>query len=356
MYRAMKQKSLRSSASGSAATGEPLQIGIVGFGRLAQNYYVPALRQLGRQLEICVADPLEGSRAAATRAFATVRTYADYRQLLENEPLHAVLVATPPSQHLEIWYAIRHRELPVFMEKPFLLSDELEQIDPADPAWQKLMINFNRRFWPAYRSLRQRVMDGSLGRIKRACFVLNVNAQKWSKVSNHRAQAGEGGALYDLGSQVLDLVLVTFCQQPAEIVALRLGEGALNERIEMTVRFPDGLVVECKLAYGLRNRESVMIEGENATLQLRDPNFLVWVERTPSMPGRLARSAADLAALGYRGIFRSRSMLRYTVSASLEAFIETLGTSRVFSPGFKDALRVARYIKIADDSMAKQAV
>lgn len=349
----MKEKTLESTASGAVATVQPLQIGIVGFGRLAQNYYVPALRQMGRQFEICVADPLEGSRTAATRAFAGTRTYADYRQLLENEPLHAVLVAAPPSKHLEIWHAISRRDLPVFMEKPFLLSDELEQIDTEDPAWQKLMINFNRRFWPPYRSLGQHVADGSLGRIKCARFVLNVNVQKWSKVSNHRAQTGEGGVLYDLGSQVLDLALVTFGQQPVEIQARRSGKGVLDERIDMTFRFPDGLIVDCNLAYGARNQESVMIKGEKATLQLRDPNFLAWVERNPSLSGRLARFAAERAALAYRGFFRSRSMLRYSVSASLEAFFETLGTSRPFSPGFEDALRVARYTKAAAVSMAK---
>jgi len=349
----MKDQSYKSSASGSTADGQPLKIGIVGFGRLAQNYYAPALRQMERQLEICVADPLEGSRTAAARAFANVRTYSDYLQLLENEPLHAVLVATPPSEHLKIWHAISHCELPVFMEKPFLLSDELEQIDKSDPAWQKLMVNFNRRFWPAYRDLGKCVANGSLGQIEGASFVLNVNAQKWSKVSNHRVQTGEGGVLYDLGSQVLDLVLVTFCQKPAEIVAQRSGGGVFNERIDMKLSFPNGIIVDCNLAYGNRNRESVMIKGEKATLQLRDPNFLCWVERNPSIPGRLARSAADLAALGYRGIFRSQSMLRYSVSASLETFFETLGTSRPFSPGFKDALRVAQYTRAAAVSIAR---
>lgn len=333
-------------------TSQPLKIGIVGFGRLAQMYYVPALRRMGRQLEICVADPLESSRATAARTFADAQTFADYRRLLEAEPLHAVLVATPPSKHLEIWNTIKLHNLPVFMEKPFLLADEFEQIDTEDPAWQKLMINFNRRFWPAYRSLAHHVADGSLGRIKSARFVLKVNAEKWSEVSNHRAQAGEGGVLYDLGSQVLDLILITFCQYPVEIVAQRSGSGVLNEQIDIRLRFPDEIIVDCTLAYGSRNRESVVIEGENATLQLRDPNFLCWIERNPSIPGRLARSAADLAVLGYRGIFRSRSMLHYSVGASLETFFETLETSRPFSPGFGDALLVARYIRAAAVSLA----
>lgn len=331
----------------------PLRLGILGFGRLAQNYYVPALRRLGRQLKVCVADPLDSSRAAAIKAFGNVRTYADYRQMLECEQLQAALVATPPSRHLEIWRATTAFGFSVFMEKPFLLPDELDRIETADPAWQNLMINFNRRFWPTYRALGERVADGSLGRVSHARFTLNVDVGKWSTASDHRAQACEGGVLYDLGSQVLDLVFVTFRQRPTEILARRSGSGGLDDRVDLTLRFPDGLIVDCDLAYGRRNRESVMIQGENAVLHLRNPNFLAWVEHNPSPLIRLVRSTVDFAAIGYRGFFRSRSMLRYSVCASLEAFFRTLGTTRPFSTGFVDALRVAVCARAATQSVAQ---
>jgi predicted dehydrogenase len=347
-------KTIESSFSAVEATGQPLRIGIIGFGHLAQNYYVPALRKMGLQLEIYVADPLESSRIAAASAFPDARTYADYQQMLETEDLQALLVATPPSKHLDIWQAARQRGLAVFMEKPFLLASELEQIDTADPAWQKLMINFNRRFWPAYQSLGQRVADGSLGRVTGARFVLEVNTKQWSQVSNHRAGQCEGGALYDLGSHVLDLVWITFRRLPTEILAQRSGNGALDERIKLTLRFSDGLIVDCLLGYGSRNRESVSIKGEKASLRMRDPNCLCWLERNPQLPTRLARTAVDLAVLGYRGLHRGQSMLRYTVSASLGAFLETLGTGRPFVPGFEDALRVAQYAGAAAASMTTE--
>lgn len=331
----------------------PLRLGILGFGRLAQNYYVPALRRLGRELQFFVADPLESSRTAAVKAFREVQTYADYRRLLECQPLHAALVATPPSVHLEIWRATTAYGLPVFMEKPFLLPDELDQIETADPAWQNLMINFNRRFWPTYRALGKLVADGCLGRIGNARFTLNVNVAKWSTISDHRTQPREGGALYDLGSQILDLVFVTFRGRPTEVLTRRSGDGGREDRLELTLRFPDGLLVECDLAYGQRNRESVTIQGENAVLQLGDPNCVAWVHRNPSLPSRLARSTVDLASIAYRGLFRSRSMLRYSVQASLETFFRTLRTSQPFNPGFEDALRVARCARAATESAAQ---
>jgi predicted dehydrogenase len=202
-----------------------LRLGIIGFGRLAQDYYVPALRRIRRPLEICIADPLDRSRAAAAQALGSIPTYADYREALNRESLDAVLVAAPPSTHLANWRAAGANGLLVFMEKPFLLADELPQVDPANPAWRNLMIDFNRRFWPTYRSLAERVADGALGAVHHARFTLHVDAGRWSTVSDHLAHPREGGALYDLGSQMLDLVHVIFSRQPDALLARRSGNG-----------------------------------------------------------------------------------------------------------------------------------
>jgi predicted dehydrogenase len=259
--------------------------------------------------------------------------------------------ACTPSTHLAIWRATGANGLPVFMEKPFLLADELPQVDPANPAWRNL-IDFNRRFWPTYRSLAERVAEGALGAVHHARLTLHVDAGRWSTVSDHRAHPREGGALYDLGSQMLDLVHVIFGRQPAAILARRSGGGGLDERVEVTLRFAGGLVVDCDLAYGRRTIESVNIAGERGILQLRNPNVPAWVEKRPSPPGRLARLAVDSATLGYRGLVRSRSMLRYSVHAALESFFGTLGSTQAFEPGFADALRVARWASAAARSIA----
>lgn len=271
--------------------------------------------------------------------------------MLGENDLDALLVATPPSTHLEVWQAARQRGLPVFMEKPFPLTHELELIDVADPAWGRLMVNFNRRFWPAYTDLGRHVADGSLGRIRCARFVLEVDAQSWSRVTNHRARPEEGGALEDLGSQIIDLVLTTFDGEPTEIRALRSAGEPLEERIDLSLRYENGTVIDCRLGYGNRNRESVTIEGENATLRLRDPNFLCWVERDSRLPGRLLRSAVDVAALGYRGVFRGQSMLRYSVKCSLGVFFAALSSSTALCPDIFDALRVARCLTTAENSL-----
>lgn len=330
-----------------------MSVGIIGFGHWAQNYHAPALRSMRRSLEICVADPLENSRAAAMHSFPGIRTYADYRHMLEKESLHAVLVAAPPSKHLQIWRSVSRLNLPVFMEKPFLLAHELDEIDEYDPAWKQLMINFNRRYWPAYQSLERCISDGALGPIRQARFTLHIDTRKWSEASNHRARPDEGGVLYDLGSHMLDLALHSFQQSPVGISARRAGAGVKDQRVELQLRYAAGFTVEIDLAYGRRNQECAIVEGEKATWRLRDPNYLCWLESRRSVALRLRQSAADYAVLGFRGLFRHQSMMRYSVGAALNSFFDSLAVSRPFVPGFDDALRVAVQARAAQHDLAE---
>lgn len=334
----------------SGSRAHRLHLGLIGFGQLAQRYYVPALRDLSQGLEISVADPLERSRAAARRALPGASIYEDHRELLARGAPDAVLVASPPSSHLEIWLEAAERELPVFMEKPFPMAAELERIDPTDRAWQNLMIDFNRRFWPSYRDLSRQLASGSVGRVSQALFTLHIDSSAWASVSDHRADPGEGGVLHDLGSHALDLVLTTFGEQPSEILAKRSNHGTPRERVELELAFESGLVVGCDLAYG-RNREQVLIRGEGGSLRLENPNGRVWLERRRSRLGEWSRACVDLALLGYRGAFRGRSMLRYSVSASIRSFLRAVVGNAAFQPDFSDAYRVALWMAAAARSV-----
>jgi predicted dehydrogenase len=76
--------------------GPTLQLGLVGFGRLAQQYYLPAIRALNGVSLAVVVDPLEASREAARAACPRITTLADPGTLLARG-LDGLIVASPPS-------------------------------------------------------------------------------------------------------------------------------------------------------------------------------------------------------------------------------------------------------------------
>ena len=73
-----------------------LTLGITGYGRLAREYYVPALARMKDLRIASVADPFEASRLAASKRLPQVHTYPSHQQMLSHENLDAVLIASPP--------------------------------------------------------------------------------------------------------------------------------------------------------------------------------------------------------------------------------------------------------------------
>ncbi len=325
------------------------KIAIIGFGRLAQGYYAFALRSLSTAEVVAVADSLPASSAAAAAAFPDARTYPDYHDLFERERdrLDAILVASPPSTHLAIWNEAARRRLPVFMEKPFIVPGELERVETSPASRSLLMLNLNRRFWPAYRSLRELCSSGRIGIVERADFTLQTNIQPWISVTRHRLSPGEGGALYDLGSSELDLIEYVFAQKIAGVRAQSETIVWPGDRLRLSVELERGLRVSCELGYARGNRERIEIVGSKATARIENPNAAVHIESRGSRKRPVSDWFSDTLAFGLKALSPGRTVLRYTIRASLAAFFDALSGRQPFSPGFDDAIANANCLEAA---------
>jgi predicted dehydrogenase len=325
-----------------------LQLGLVGFGRLARKYYVPALRALNDVSLAVVVDPLDASREAARAAFPGVATLTDPDALLRQR-LDGVIVASPPSTHLALWNLAARAGLPVLLEKPFALRGELAHAADGDGERGLLMLDLNRRFWPPYRKMRDSVGAGLLGELDSVDIRLHVDVRPWCSVTSHRLEAGEGGVLYDLGSQAIDLARWLTGMEPRKVSASSESRRWENDQVLIDLGFEGGLRARCDMAYSERAFEQVAIEGRRGAMRLLDPNMAIhWEGRgegeTPWSPLERAR---DLATLCYRGLRRSRSMVRYTVTAALAAFTDSIRRGLLFSPGFADAAANATWLDAA---------
>jgi UDP-N-acetylglucosamine 3-dehydrogenase len=97
-----------------------------------------------------------------------LKTYADWREMLEREALDIVSVATYAPQHAEITVACaRHGIRAIYCEKPIAtrLADAEAMVSACAAGGTLLVINHNRRFNPNYRRLRQQIAAGDLGEL-----------------------------------------------------------------------------------------------------------------------------------------------------------------------------------------------
>jgi predicted dehydrogenase len=327
-----------------------LRLGLVGFGKLVRDYYLPALRALPGARVVAVADPLADSRRAASQSLQDAALYGGHQAMLDGDELDGVLVASPPSTHLEVWSEAAARGLPSFVEKPLLLSGQLAALAVRDEP--RLMVDFNRRFWPAYGRVRDLVRQGVLGAPVHLEFALHLDVVQWSGVTRHRLDHNEGGLLHDLGGHAIDLALEVLGQEPDHVTAVQANGRSADDQLRLRLDFPDGSSAICDLGYGDRTREWLVVRGPEKIARLAEPNKALHVYPLSAPRGPLVRWSLDAAALGYRALRRSQSMGQASIRCALSAFTHSLRTNSPFSPSFADGVRNARWLAAAARSAA----
>jgi predicted dehydrogenase len=334
-----------------SAARTPLSIGIAGFGRLVRDIYLPAFRRLPGARLVAVADPLPQCRSAAAHRLPRVAVYPDHRTLLDRANLDGLLVASPPSTHLEIWRDASARGVAVFMEKPFILAGQLGQIERRQPD-ARLMLDLNRRFWPPYRRVADLVRGGELGKPVEVEFLLSTDVLSWSTVTRHRLSPEEGGILHDLGGHAIDLAADLLGEEPESVTAAASSREWEGDSFRLDLAFTDGSAVRCRLGYSASTCERLSVRGPRGRLSLRDPNMAIHLQRKGTRGPRVAARLRDATVFAYRTLRRDRSMTRFTIRKALDSFVHALAAGEPFSPGFDEAVRNVRWLDAAERSVA----
>ena len=99
--------------------------------------------------------------------YPDVRTYRSHMDLIKNEDVDIVSVATPASTHYSIVLdLVRHSGVRVvFCEKPLAttVGECLEMVGAAEEAGASLAVNHTRRWWGLWRGVEKMVKHGELG-------------------------------------------------------------------------------------------------------------------------------------------------------------------------------------------------
>jgi predicted dehydrogenase len=113
-----------------------------------------------------VCDPTQRRREATGRRF-NVKPYASAGELFENEKLDAVTIATPDHLHVEVALAAIAAGCHVFCEKPLAttLAEAERMVDAAAERGLQLGVDYNRRFAFGYRTAKQWLASGSIGKL-----------------------------------------------------------------------------------------------------------------------------------------------------------------------------------------------
>ncbi len=216
-------------------------VGMIGAGNFATGTLVPALKAApGAQLRaICSAGGLSAKSAARRHGFEYCAS--DYQELLADDAIDAVVIATRHDTHAVFTADALRAGKHVFVEKPLALTrDQLDSVIEAQrESGRIVMPGFNRRFSPLSVSIRDFFLERS-GPIEVLC---RVNAGALGNRSWYQDPDEGGWRIVSEGCHFVDLIQFICGCSPVRVHAETIGgetPGTRNENCTVTMRMEDG--------------------------------------------------------------------------------------------------------------------
>src|SRR5213076_1750904 len=144
--------------------GLTVRIGVVGGGLIAQAEHLPYLSSLRDRFSVAaLAEPSLTVREALGARYGIGSLSADYRSLLEEDGLDAVVVCSPHGTHAGVVLAALDAGLHVFVEKPMCitLADADAIVAARDRAEKVVQVGTMKRFDPAVEAMMEALPDSA---------------------------------------------------------------------------------------------------------------------------------------------------------------------------------------------------
>ncbi len=192
---------------------DTIRIGIIGAGGITHGHAKRLLAIDGVKIT-ALAEPSQASvESFNTDIFPdgdAPTVYTEYRDLLAQEELDAVLIASPHTCHFDQIMDSLDAGLHVLAEKPMVCSTEdcLKVIEKTKAAGRHLVVSYQRRFQSQFRYMKQFITSPEFGRINvlsafQSQAWLVGTAGKWRQ----KLSLSGGGQINDSGSHIVDVLM-----------------------------------------------------------------------------------------------------------------------------------------------------
>jgi predicted dehydrogenase len=282
----------------------PLDLAIVGCGRVVERYHVPALARTPEWNLVGACDPRIDRREWIRRRFARIHVAESITGLLEGCRPDAVLVATPPSTHCAMVLRALETGVHVLVEKPMALTAPEADLMCAMSlrVRKRLGVGFSRRFRRTYLELRERLAPLPPREVQWMRFDLVGNAAAWKTVVDFLGDDRRGGGvLDDLASHQMDLLPWLVRARVSRVRARpRSADEASSKSIVYELEFEDGLSALCRAGHDRKRDDMLQVE-------LRDRRLVAHADRIFELRRRSAawsRVYCHLARLADRLVRR----------------------------------------------------
>lgn len=184
-----------------------VKVGVVGGGVWGQHH-LAAIKQMemeGFAELICIGAHSRETAESMGETYG-IHGYTDYKEMISNEPLDLVTVATPDHLHREITLFSLHNNHHVLVEKPLDLTSSgcMDMIKLSEEKDLLLMVDFHKRYDPYMIEIYNRVRSGEAGDLFYGYFYMEDKITV--PLENLRKWAEESSPFWFVGVHKVDLV------------------------------------------------------------------------------------------------------------------------------------------------------
>ncbi len=269
-------------------------------------------QKLGAQCA-AIAEVYEPNTAEALKEAPQAKTYVEYRRLLEDKSLDAVVIASPDHHHAPMLMEALSAGKDVYLEKPLShsLEQSLQMIKAVRSSNRIVQIGMQRRSAEAIRKAKKLVDDGLLGRVTMVKPQWNWNIAQpldnsplagkldWDRFLGSAKkrplepmrfrrwryfQDYAGGNMTDQGTHLMDVVQWFMKSGPprsavAHGYVAKMTGAEHPDVFSAIFEYPE-FMVTWTLNYdnAYQNGWSITFQGDKATMILDEYGYRVWEE------------------------------------------------------------------------------
>ena len=158
---------------------ERLNIGVIGVGGRGAG----DLAGVASQNIVALCDVDENRLDSAAAQFPAARKYVDYRKLLDQQDLEAVVVATPDHHHAPATVRALRRGLHVYCEKPLTHTVEEARLVTKLAAEKKVatQMGTQNHEHPGYLRLVELIQSGAIGSVREVHVITDRPGHFWQQ-------------------------------------------------------------------------------------------------------------------------------------------------------------------------------
>ena len=220
-----------------------IRTAIVGLGKMGLSHL--AILRTHPDINVVAVSDTFGMMLNGLNRYTGLKTYSDYTELLENEPLDAVFIATPSRLHGKMVKQALDKNLHVFCEKPFCLDigEGRELVALAKSKGVVNQVGYHYRFLGTFIEAKAMLAANLIGKVHHlraeayGPVVLRPKGMTW------RTKKSEGGGcLFDYACHAIDLVnfLYAVPKGVGGTVLNKIFSNDVDDEVYSTLYFPDG--------------------------------------------------------------------------------------------------------------------